>query len=208
MITHFCVSWQGPQAAHTDAWMHSRRSLIRFRHPKLSRSSRALLIIEDCVWILWILANTTSNLRFEMWSLIAPLLLVSAVLPTIAEELDAKDVPAACITICTPVVMLSNACDVELDDAEEAKLEQEELAQQQRHNYLGTATTYAPPRTTAVPPHRRKRDDSAKDQAERFCMCRNTSFDVEGVTGLCASCLAQNGGPDAGEEPRLMTAIF
>lgn len=98
--------------------------------------------------------------------------------------------------------MLSNACDVDLDDAQELRLELlDAQAASKQHNHVVPATTPANalPQPTAHSRARRKRGDSAEDKAERFCMCRNTSFDVQGVTGLCASCLAQNGGQDAGK---------
>lgn len=35
--------------------------------------------------------------------------------PVLAEELDSKDVPTACITICQPIVDLTLTCDVDND---------------------------------------------------------------------------------------------
>ena len=37
------------------------------------------------------------------------------IVPVIAEELDSKDVPAACTTICQPIVDLTSTCDVDND---------------------------------------------------------------------------------------------
>ncbi|KAK1765923.1 hypothetical protein QBC33DRAFT_542899 [Phialemonium atrogriseum] len=110
------------------------------------------------------------------------ILLISAISWSRAEELKAKHVPAACATICNPVVLLSNACEVHLDEGL-LRARQPGPSSRRRHE-----------------PRLRGRDDSPEDRAERFCMCRNTSFDVEGVTGLCASCLQQNGDEDAVED--------
>lgn len=120
---------------------------------------------------------------FEMRRPTAPILilLISAISWSRAEELKAKHVPAACATICNPVVLLSNACEVHLDEGL-LRARQPGPSSRRRHD-----------------PRLRGRDDSPEDRAERFCMCRNTSFDVEGVTGLCASCLQQNGDEDAGK---------
>lgn len=139
-----------------------------------------------------------------MRSFVVPLLLlVPTISPSGAEELEAEDVPAACATICGPVVLLSNACDVDFDDDDdEYELSRRAESSQQHDPDTPTMTTYAPPRSTAGhrSSRRRRRSDAAEDQAERFCMCRNTSFDVAGVTALCASCLAQNQGPSDGGE--------
>lgn len=35
--------------------------------------------------------------------------------PVLAEELDSKDVPTACTTICRPIVDLTSTCDVDKD---------------------------------------------------------------------------------------------
>ncbi|KAK0108073.1 hypothetical protein ONS95_002894 [Cadophora gregata] len=35
--------------------------------------------------------------------------------PILAEELDAKNVPAACTTICAPIISLTSTCDVDND---------------------------------------------------------------------------------------------
>lgn len=38
-------------------------------------------------------------------------------------------------------------------------------------------------------------DMSAEEmKAEMDCICKNTSFDVKGIMGLCASCMGQNAG--------------
>ncbi|KAH7364050.1 hypothetical protein BKA65DRAFT_490304 [Rhexocercosporidium sp. MPI-PUGE-AT-0058] len=48
---------------------------------------------------------------------IASLVVFSTIMigPVLAEELDSKDVPTACTTICKPIVDLTSTCDVDND---------------------------------------------------------------------------------------------
>ncbi|KAI1026321.1 hypothetical protein LB503_012816 [Fusarium chuoi] len=88
-------------------------------------------------------------------------------LPTaFAEELNADDVPTACKTICQPIVNLTNACDIDLKGPEKHSDRRRDLV---------------------ILDHE---DDD--EPIEAACICTNKSFDVEGVMGLCASCMAQN----------------
>ncbi|CVK91723.1 uncharacterized protein FPRN_09557 [Fusarium proliferatum] len=83
-----------------------------------------------------------------------------------AEELSADDVPTACKTICQPVVNLTNACDIDPKGPEKHSDRRRDLI---------------------ILDHE---DDD--EPIEAACICTNKSFDVEGVMGLCASCMAQN----------------
>ncbi|KAF5621980.1 hypothetical protein F52700_10855 [Fusarium sp. NRRL 52700] len=83
-----------------------------------------------------------------------------------AEELNADDVPSACKTICLPIVNLTNACDIDPKGPEKHSDRRRDLV---------------------VLDHE---DDD--EPIEAACICTNKSFDVEGVMGLCASCMTQN----------------
>lgn len=83
-----------------------------------------------------------------------------------AEELSADDVPTACKTICQPIVNLTNACDIDPKGPEKHSDRRRDLV---------------------ILDHE---DDD--EPIEAACICTNKSFDVEGVMGLCASCMAQN----------------
>ncbi|KAF5647365.1 hypothetical protein F25303_5231 [Fusarium sp. NRRL 25303] len=83
-----------------------------------------------------------------------------------AEELNADDVPTACKTICQPIVNLTNACDIDPKGTEKHSDRRRDLV---------------------ILDHE---DDD--EPIEAACICTNKSFDVEGVMGLCASCMAQN----------------
>ncbi|KAI9146834.1 Protein CAP22 [Paramyrothecium foliicola] len=82
----------------------------------------------------------------------------------LADQLDADDVPSACVDVCRPIVTLTSICEI---DAELANADA--VGQQKRD------------------------DDDAEDIAERNCVCNNRSFNVADVMGMCASCLSQNG---------------
>jgi hypothetical protein len=84
----------------------------------------------------------------------------------IAEELNADDVPTACETICQPIVNLTNACDIDPKGTEKHSDRRRDLV---------------------IVDHG---DDD--EPIEAACICTNKSFDVAGVMGLCASCMAQN----------------
>ncbi|KAF5575920.1 hypothetical protein FPCIR_12904 [Fusarium pseudocircinatum] len=90
-----------------------------------------------------------------------------ALIPTaFAEELSADDVPTACKTICQPIVNLTNACDIDPKGPEKHSDRRRDLV---------------------ILDH-----EDADEPIEAACICTNKSFDVEGVMGLCASCMAQN----------------
>ncbi|KAF4497990.1 hypothetical protein FAGAP_5849 [Fusarium agapanthi] len=90
-----------------------------------------------------------------------------AFIPTaFAEELSADDVPTACKTICQPIVNLTNACDIDPKGPEKRSDRRRDLV---------------------ILDHE---DDD--EPIEAACICTNKSFDVEGVMGLCANCMAQN----------------
>jgi hypothetical protein len=91
---------------------------------------------------------------------------LAAIIPfSMAEELDADDVPASCKTICQPIVDLSNACDI---DPKENK------TKDKRGDFLLVARS------------------KAEEAIEANCICTNKSFDVAAVMALCASCMTQN----------------
>lgn len=108
-----------------------------------------------------------------------------------ADDLEHKDVPQACMTICDPLVILTNTCDI-------------------NSHAGGTHTRRRNTRRRRAPLFHLRRDDhggdehgsgsgsgghvddDADDAAERECICRNTSFDVPKVAALCAACLVQN----------------
>ncbi|KAF4336868.1 hypothetical protein FBEOM_9248 [Fusarium beomiforme] len=83
-----------------------------------------------------------------------------------AEELSAGDVPSACKTICQPIVNLTNACDIDPKGPEKHSDRRRDLL---------------------ILDH-----DDEDEPIEAACICTNKSFDVAGVMGLCASCMAQN----------------
>ncbi|EWG38572.1 hypothetical protein FVEG_01762 [Fusarium verticillioides 7600] len=90
-----------------------------------------------------------------------------ALIPTaFAEELSADDVPTTCKTICQPIVNLTNVCDIDPKGPEKHTVRRRDLV---------------------ILDHE---DD--EEPLEAACICTNRSFDVEGVMGLCASCMAQN----------------
>ncbi|SCO86433.1 uncharacterized protein FRV6_10560 [Fusarium oxysporum] len=92
--------------------------------------------------------------------------LVAFVPAAFSEELNADDVPTACKTICQPIVNLTNACDIDPKGPEKHSDRRRDLV---------------------ILDHE---DDD--EPIEAACICTNKSFDVEGVMGLCASCMAQN----------------
>ncbi|KAF5969369.1 protein CAP22 [Fusarium bulbicola] len=92
--------------------------------------------------------------------------LVAFIPNAFAEELGADDVPTGCKTICQPIVNLTNACDIDPKDTEKHSDRRRDLV---------------------ILDHE---DDD--EPIEAACICTNRSFDVEGVMGLCASCMAQN----------------
>ncbi|KAL4728178.1 hypothetical protein ACLX1H_004915 [Fusarium chlamydosporum] len=95
---------------------------------------------------------------------------------SMAEELDAKDVPASCKTICQPIVDLSNTCDI---DPKENK------TKDRRGDFLLAIRS------------------KAEEAVEANCICTNKSFDVATVMALCASCMAQNSS-DAEDVEKMM----
>ncbi|KAF5259175.1 hypothetical protein FOXYS1_10213 [Fusarium oxysporum] len=92
--------------------------------------------------------------------------LVAFVPAAFSEELNADAVPTACKTICQPIVNLTNACDIDPKGPEKHSDRRRDLV---------------------ILDHE---DDD--EPIEAACICTNKSFDVEGVMGLCASCMAQN----------------
>ncbi|KAH7145403.1 hypothetical protein B0J13DRAFT_665723, partial [Dactylonectria estremocensis] len=100
--------------------------------------------------------------------LIVFLATLTTVVPvSIAEELRADDVPSACITICQPIVDLTNICDVDPNEEDSNNDKRSQL-------------------------RLRENNESDEEAIEANCICTNTSFDVAAVMGLCASCMAQN----------------
>lgn len=108
-----------------------------------------------------------------MQSVLIPGLLV--ILPALAEELRAADVPKACGTICGPIVELSNICDIDPNEADEGSNERKKL------RLRGT-----------------EENEDGEEAIEAECICKNTSFDVANVMALCASCISQSGGTTEG----------
>ncbi|KAI9155616.1 Protein CAP22 [Paramyrothecium foliicola] len=92
---------------------------------------------------------------------------LGAIAPVVAEELNAKDVPAACATICEPIVQLTNTCDI---DPQEADNDGDDKRKRLR-----------------------LRAEADEEAVEANCICTNRSFDVANVMALCASCITQNG---------------
>jgi hypothetical protein len=84
---------------------------------------------------------------------------------SLAEELNAVDVPGACTTICRPIVELTGTCNVDPEEAggDEAK------------------------------PDGGNDAVEIDDIIESQCICTNKSFDVARIAGLCASCIQENG---------------
>lgn len=104
-------------------------------------------------------------------------------LPTaFAEELNADDVPTACKTICQPIVNLTNACDIDLKGPEKHSDRRRDLV---------------------ILDHE---DDD--EPIEAACICTNKSFDVEGVMGLCASCMAQNSKDTEGKNSNCVMVLI
>lgn len=87
-----------------------------------------------------------------------------------AEELEAKDVPSACTAICSPMVTLTDICDVNPD-----------TDNKRRRDVL------------------RRKDDESDEAVEAQCICSNTTFDVRSVAALYAACIKQNGKGSEGE---------
>ncbi|SPO05393.1 uncharacterized protein DNG_08080 [Cephalotrichum gorgonifer] len=92
---------------------------------------------------------------------------VAAILPVLAEELGAEDVPPACKTICEPIATLTNICNIDPNEGG---------ANDDKRRGL----------------HLREVDE-ADEPIEASCICTNKSFDVASVMALCAGCLTQNG---------------
>ncbi|CAF3526897.1 unnamed protein product [Fusarium graminearum] len=102
---------------------------------------------------------------------------LAAIIPfSMAEELDADDVPSTCRTICQPIVDLSNACDI---DPKENK------TKDKRGDFLLVARS------------------KAEEAIEANCICTNKSFDVASVMALCESCMVQNS-DDAKDVQKMM----
>jgi hypothetical protein len=103
-------------------------------------------------------------------------------LPVLAEELNAADVPAACTTICGPIVELTTTCDIDPNEVENDNDRRMSL-------------------------YRRETEAGEEDEEaiEASCICKNTSFDVASVLALCASCISQNGATTDG---RISFSIF
>ncbi|KAF5706157.1 hypothetical protein FGLOB1_7595 [Fusarium globosum] len=99
-----------------------------------------------------------------------------------SEELSADDVPTACKTICQPVVNLTNACDIDPKGPEKHSDRRRDLV---------------------ILDHE---DDD--EPIEAACICTNKSFDVEGVMGLCASCMAQNSKDTEGTRSKCVMALI
>ncbi|KAH6697508.1 hypothetical protein F5X68DRAFT_226878 [Plectosphaerella plurivora] len=93
---------------------------------------------------------------------------LAAILPVLAEELNAADVPAACGTICGPIVTLTNTCDIDPNEKSSDNDKRRSI--------------------------RMRATEDAEEATEANCICTNKSFDVAGVMALCASCIAQNMG--------------
>ena len=111
-----------------------------------------------------------------------PLLFLLPFLTTLitAEELKSSDVPAACSTICGPIVTLTNTCDINPDDD---KWRRGLLRRSPEDDNRGG---------------KESSDDESDEPVEAQCICTNKSFDVQRVAALCAACLTQNGGETEG----------
>lgn len=99
----------------------------------------------------------------------------AAAVGVLCEELRAADVPAACSTICKPIVDLSGTCDIDPNEADMADNDN------MRRRELGLRADQD------------GGNDGSDEAIEANCICTNKSFDVAGIMALCASCIAQNG---------------
>ncbi|KAH8899114.1 hypothetical protein GQ53DRAFT_817315 [Thozetella sp. PMI_491] len=111
------------------------------------------------------------------------LLAVLAVAAPIAADnlnLRAKDVPAVCTTICQSIVTLTDICDLDPEEVDTDEDKRKKLRLRDSHSK----------------DKKNGEDDSDSDDEddalEVNCICTNKSFDVAGMTALCASCIAQN----------------
>ena len=110
-----------------------------------------------------------------------------AILPALAEELRPSGVPSQCKTICEPIVKLSNTCDIDPEEITSDNDKRRSLSRRQSEGVEG--------------------GEENDETVEAECICRNTSFDVENVMALCASCLSQNGGETEGKRSLLFLVI-
>lgn len=102
---------------------------------------------------------------------------------TSADDLQHKDVPQACMTICDPLVTLTNTCDINSHSGgPRTRRRRAQLLHLRRDDHGDDDDEHGSGHV----------DDDADDAAERECICRNTSFDVPKVAALCAACLMQN----------------
>ncbi|KAM7197472.1 hypothetical protein V8F20_006617 [Naviculisporaceae sp. PSN 640] len=101
-----------------------------------------------------------------------------------ADDLQHKDIPTACTTICDPLVNLTNICDIN-SHAGGSGHTRRSLMFNSRDDHGDDDDEHGSDAGGHV-------DTDADDAAERDCICRNTSFDVPKVAALCAACLTQN----------------
>ncbi len=121
-----------------------------------------------------------------------PLLLLSLLTSLIsAEELKSSDVPAACSTICGPIVTLTNTCDINPDDDNNNNTSG---GKGRRGLHLRRR-----PEDDNGGGGKESPDDESDEPIEAQCICTNKSFNVQRVAALCAACLTQNGGETEGE---------
>ncbi|KAF6827738.1 hypothetical protein CPLU01_08943 [Colletotrichum plurivorum] len=118
-----------------------------------------------------------------------------------AEDLEAEDVPPECAATCAPIVQLTARC--------EAQTEQRFGDFDKRWDSFSSSYPFPSlkRRRKAKRLSRRQEDDdsdsetegaantaanAAAEQATRACVCGERGFDVQGVMGACAVCVAGN----------------
>ncbi|KAF6811609.1 hypothetical protein CSOJ01_05593 [Colletotrichum sojae] len=126
-----------------------------------------------------------------------------------AEDLEAEDVPPECAATCAPIVQLTSQC--------EAQTEQQFGDLDKRWDSFSSSYPFPPlkrRRKVRRLSRRQKDDDSdsesegatntaakaAAEQATRACVCGESGFDVQGVMGACAVCVAGNATAVEGNE--------
>ncbi|KAF1954291.1 hypothetical protein CC80DRAFT_493806 [Byssothecium circinans] len=90
---------------------------------------------------------------------------LSATSITAMGPMPSSSVPGECQTVCDPIVKLMATCDMK------------------------------PMRRDSANDPSLSRRESPSDQGMKMdsdCICKNTSFDVKSMTGMCASCMGQN----------------
>jgi hypothetical protein len=116
----------------------------------------------------------------------------------VSQAIDNSTVPSECLSICAPVVELTNICDASGQNTTSANntsnqndmLTDVDMELEKANPMAEMAAGMDGAITMKAGSKKLKR----QDMADNMCVCENKSFDVAAIMGLCASCMGINTG--------------